>query len=168
MRKVLLLAMMTVALSAQQRYAIQVISAEKEASITPGFIAKIKQLSAPYVHKKIEGKHKVFVGEFHNYETARAYLPEVRSKVSQGAFIVKEEERLAKNPEREQIAVKAEAKMLHFFSKEELSEKAVEAKEEKSAIEEEVFCQPTKKALREAEISAALSFYKSSSFYTFK
>jgi hypothetical protein len=108
------------------------------------------------------------VGDFHNYETARAYLYEVRKKVCRGAFIVKEKELLAQNPEREQIAVKAEAKMLQPPSEEELPEKAVEAKEEKGAIAQEVFCQPTKKALREAEISAALSFYKSSSFYTFK
>lgn len=168
MRKVLLLAMMISALYSQERYAIQVISADNEASITKAFIAKIKQLSAPYVQKRVEGKYKVFVGDFHNYETARAYLYEVRSKVNRGAFVVKEEERLVKNPEREQIAVTAEAIMLHPFSKEELSEKAAEAKEEKGAIKEEVFCQPTKKALREAEISAALSFYKSSSFYTFK
>lgn len=32
---------------------------------------------------------------------------------------------------------------------------------------EEIFCKPTKKALREAEISEALSFYKNSSYYTF-
>lgn len=168
MRKLLLLAMVTAALSAQEKYAIQVISAEKEASITPGFIAKIEQLSAPYVHKKIEGRYKVFVGEFHNYKTARAYLPEVCSKVSRGAFVVKEGELLAKNPEVQKLVVKAEAKMLHPFSKEELPEKAAESKEEKGAIAQEVFCQPTKKALREAEITAALSFYKSSSFYTFK
>jgi hypothetical protein len=30
-----------------------------------------------------------------------------------------------------------------------------------------LFCKPTKKALREAEISEALSFYKNSSYYTF-
>jgi hypothetical protein len=168
MRKFLLLVIMTAALTAQERYAIQVISAENEASITKAFVAKIKQLSAPYVQKRIAGKHKVFVGDFHNYETARAYLYEVRKKVCRGAFIVKEKELLAQNPEREQIAVKAEAKMLQPPSEEELPEKAVEAKEEKGAIAQEVFCQPTKKALREAEISAALSFYKSSSFYTFK
>lgn len=168
MRKFLLLVMMTAALSAQERYTIQVISAEDEASITKAFIAKIKQLSAPYVQKRIEGKYKIFVGNFHNYETSRAYLYEVRSKVSQGAFVVKEKELLAKKPEREQIAVSAEAKILQPPSEEELPEKAAEAKEEKGAIEQEAFCQPTKKALREAEISAALSFYKSSSFYTFK
>ncbi len=33
---------------------------------------------------------------------------------------------------------------------------------------QELFCKPTKKALREAEITEALSFYKNSSFYTFK
>ncbi|MBE0498027.1 MAG: SPOR domain-containing protein [Campylobacterales bacterium] len=168
MRKFLLLVMMTAALFSQQRYTIQVISADNEASITKAFIAKIKQLSAPYVHKKIEGKQKIFVGNFHNYETARAYLYEVRSKVSQGAFVVKEKELLAKNPEREQIAVSAETKMLQPPLEEKVPEKAAKAKEEKGAIEEEVFCRPTKKALREAEISAALSFYKSSSFYTFK
>jgi hypothetical protein len=169
MRKILLLLlMMTVAMFAQEKYVIQVISAEKEASITPGFIAKIEKLSAPYVHTRIGGMHKVFVGEFHNYETARAYLPEVRSKVSKGAFLVKEGEFLAMKPEREQIAVKEEATSLQLLSQEELPEKAAQAKEEKGAIAQEVFCRPTKKALREADISAALSFYKNSSFYTFK
>ncbi len=32
---------------------------------------------------------------------------------------------------------------------------------------EEIFCKPTKRALREAEISQALSFYKNSSYYRF-
>ncbi len=32
---------------------------------------------------------------------------------------------------------------------------------------EEIFCKPTKRALREAEISEALSFYKKSSYYRF-
>jgi hypothetical protein len=32
---------------------------------------------------------------------------------------------------------------------------------------EEIFCKPTKKALREAEISQALSFYRNSSYYGF-
>ena len=170
MRKILLLflVVMTAALPAQEKYVIQVISTEKKASITPGFIAKIEKLSAPYVHKKIGGMYKVFVGDFHNYETARAYLPEVRSKVSRGAFVAKEGEFLAKKPEHKQVAVKEETKALQPLLQEELPEEVALAKEEKGAIAQEVFCRPTKKALREADISAALSFYKNSSFYTFK
>lgn len=45
-----------------------------------------------------------------------------------------------------------------------------EKKEEETFSEEtsqNLFCKPTKKALREAEISEALSFYTNSSYYTF-
>ncbi len=160
--------MMTSALFSQERYCIQVISAENEASITKAFIAKIKQMSAPYVQKQIEGKYKVFVGDFHSYEVARAYLYEVRKNVSRGAFIVSKNDTSAQHPQVQQIAVMAEVKTLQPFEKEEPSEKTAEAKDDNAAIAEEVFCQPTKKALREAEISSALSFYQSSSFYTFK
>ena len=53
------------------------------------------------------------------------------------------------------------------------TEKSVEKKIEKQEVEtkkvsEEQFCKPTKKALREAEITEALTFYKNSSFYKFK
>jgi hypothetical protein len=45
-----------------------------------------------------------------------------------------------------------------------------EAKTEETFSEktsQDVFCKPTKRALREAEISEALSFYKNSSYYRF-
>ena len=50
------------------------------------------------------------------------------------------------------VAIKGEAKTKELFSKE---------------TTQSLFCKPTKKALREAEISQALSFYKNSSYYGF-
>lgn len=195
MQKILWALTLAAALCAEERYSIQVISAQDEASITEAFMAKVKQTSMPYVQKRIDGKYKIFVGKFPSHEAAASLLPQIREKVSGDAFIAREGEMLTLKPEAnlQKIMVQTEAKMLQPPKTEEQAPEAKSSKTEALEIsrprekvlsakkeikenaetkgknkEEEMFCKPSRKALREAEISAAISFYKDSSFYSFK
>jgi len=166
----------------------------------------VTQMSMPYSQKHIEGKHKVFMGDFQTRKEAESALPEVREKVNKDAFIsVIEDEKkpivLDPKAKMQQAILMAQAKAItkakvdETKPEEEISvdtnttveppkvtqeKEAVQKtesvkKKEKTVVAmkedvkaEEIFCKPTKKALREVEIAEALEFYRNSSFYSFK
>ena len=68
-------------------------------------------------------------------------------------------------PQGEDVLVKKEEQPAESTVSKQVEEPKTVVKENR---DEKLVCKPTKKALREAEIEEALSFYKNSSFYSFK
>ena len=209
MRIFLWLMLLIPLLNADVKCTIQVLSVKEKASITPEFMAKVSAMQMEKTIKYIDGKYKVFIGDFKTKDEASSHLSAVREKVSQDAFVamITQKTPLKADAKMQQMIVLAQAKLLQA-SKQETSvpqaDKPVKTKEEKvntvdilgpkdkivinkketktvvamkdEAKSEEIFseetsqdlfCKPTKRALREAEISQALSFYRNSSYYGF-
>jgi len=196
MLRFLSILILTSALSAAElRYAIQVLSVKDKGSISDAFMAKVKGSSMPFTQKHAKGRYKVFLGEFKSYESAALSLDFVRKKVEKSAFITRMEDRYTLDPKQkmQQAMLLAQARTLKKINTEDtyISEKelatvepikvsgpqekvVIERKETKKVLamqkdvkSEEIYCKPSKRALRESEISDALAFYRQSLYYTF-
>ena len=196
MLRFLSILMLTSALSAGElKYTIQVLSVKDARSITDAFMAKLEAISMRYTQKHIKGRYKVFLGEFKSYESAALSLASVRANVEKSAFITHMEDKYTLDPKQkmQQAMLLAQARTLKKMNKEDthISEKelttvepikisgiqekiVIEKKETKKIVAmqedvktEEIYCKPSKRALRESEISDALAFYKQSLYYTF-
>lgn len=181
---------------AQERFCIEAISVDKKTDIGKDFIRKLSEISWPYKYKEIEGKHKVFVGDFTTRQEAEQVLPKIQEKLNQDAFVTvvdfeDEIAPLSSQSKMQQAALMAKAKMIAKpevkkeeiapVEKQEVALIDIVGPQDKQAIKMEtkkvkkqkvkaiknLVCKPTKKALRETEIADALEFYKNSSFYTF-
>jgi len=189
-------------LFAQDRYTIEVLSIENNASISTEFMSKVHELGLPYIKKDMGGELKVFVGEYKSKASAESALKEVQAKLNKEAFVCESSAKpLTSQQKMQQAMLMAKARTLKKMDAQEVKviekklqsiepvqekmplkrkmqaskeksiepmNKDVEAKERSSKTSENVFCKSSKKALRETEIAQALSFYKNSSFYSFK
>ncbi len=195
----MILLAMALSLVAQDKLSIQVLSTEDNSSITAEFLQKIEKMQLPYQIRQGEGRYRVLVGEFDDYDTAVQCLEDVKQKVTSKAFVVTMPEKKEVNiPEQQmqKVMVMAKARTLEKMQEQEVSEEQMEPMEpvqvarnespspEQNMISkhepkkvvgmqedvktEEIFCKSSKKALRESEISEALSYYKNSSFYQFR
>jgi len=196
MLRFLSILILTSVLSATElRYTIQVLSVKDKDSISDAFMAKVKGSSMPFTQNRVKGRYKVFLGEFRSYESAALSLASVRKKVEKSAFITRMESRYSLNPKQkmQQAMLLAQARTLKKMNTEaaHISEKElatvepikVSGPQEKIVIEKketkkvvamqkdvktgEIYCKPSKRALRESEISDALAFYRKSLYYTF-
>jgi len=207
MQVLLLLMFLTVTLFAQEKYSIQVLSVENNASITQDFMQKVKQTGMPYTIQTMKNaKQRICLGEFTKRKEADKVLKEIQRQVSKDAFVCKAEgsAQILMEPKQkmQHAIVMAKARTLKTVKKDESKievkalkniesievegliqktnipkvnprravplEKEVKTEETVSKkISPSLFCKPTKRLLREQEISTALSFYKNSSYYTF-
>ena len=194
MRIFLCILMFTSLVSAvSQKYTIQVLSMEHNASISPEFMKRVHELGLPYVKKDTEGELKVYIGEYKSKEAAESALKDIQTKISKDAFVCESKaEALTSQQKMQQAMLMAKARTLKKMKTDEVKEtklRSVEAvhsqeapakvvimkKDTKTVVgmqkdikTEEMFCKSSKKSLREYEISEALAFYRSSSYYTFK
>ena len=188
--------MLTAIVSADEvKYAIQVLNVQDKEAITPAFVSKAKAVPMLYRKKYIDGRYKVFLGEFNSHEEATSQLALVREKVQKDAFVVRMEDEFILDPKQkmQQAMVMAQARTLEKMKKPEIKimSKELETVEPvkvsgpekkilivkhdtKSVVgmkedvkTEKIYCKPSKKALRESEISDALAFYRKSSYYKF-
>lgn len=196
MRSLLILSILFVLSHAKERLCIEALSVENKTDISKDFIRKLSKISWAYEYREIEGKHKIFIGDFTTRQEAEKALPSIQDKLNKEAFVTvlnveDTTESLSSQAKMQKAALMAKAKMIT---------KPVDKKEEKPSIEKEkivlidivgpqekkpiqvktkvvkkqkvkvvqnIVCKPSKKALRETEISDALEFYKNSSFYKF-
>jgi len=181
MRSFLWMIMLTSLLSAEsEKYAIQVISAQYQGSITEALLKKVQAMSMPYIQKRINKQHKVFLGDFPTYSQAASNLERVRDKVERTAFVrrmnhemkTRMKEKTHNNKPLTQTRTSKEMieKGPELVSKRMESIEPVKVPQNqmssKSSPESSV-CKASKKVLRESEISDALAFYRESSFYQF-
>jgi len=181
--------------AAEAGYCIQVLSVKEQASITDAFMDKIKAIPIVYTQKKENEHYTICVGGYKTYVEASSELATIREQIHPDAFIVRVEDETVLQPQQkmQQAMLMAQARTLLKMKKEEVevSETELETVEpikvaelqEKIVIEkietktvaamgedvktEKIYCKPSKKMLRESEISDALAFYRQSSFYTF-
>lgn len=196
MRSVLLFLILTVFIQAEDRYCIEVLSVKDKASISQELMGKVTKMRMPHSVKYIDGHYKVFLGKFETREAAKPVLDEVRKNISEEAIVTLYQEKkrasqLDPNAAMQQAILMAQAKALAKTNESEehnaTIDKPLEASttkdttaaeetkpvkivviKQKAEKKEDSFCKPSKKILREAEISEALEFYKNSSFYSFK
>lgn len=183
----------SLSLLAQEKYTIEVLSMEHNASISPEFMTKVHKHGLPYVKKDVDGELKVYIGEYKSKEAAESALKEIQSKISKDAFVCESKAQpLTSQQKMQQAMLMAKARTLKKMKTDEVQETKLEsieavhskeapakivitAKDTKAVIgmqedvkTEEMFCKSSKKALRESEISDALAFYRNSSYYSFK
>lgn len=196
MRVLLIICIFSVLSYAQERFCIEALSVDKTADISKDFIRKLSSMSLPYEYKEIEGKYKVFIGDFSTRQEAEQVLPKIHDKLNKDAFIKAfhledKTEPLSSQAKMQQAALMAKAKMITKLADKKEETPSIEkqkivlidiagpqekkpvkvkpklVKKQKVKVSQNVVCKPNKKALRETEISAALEFYKNSSFYKF-
>lgn len=195
MKYILIIITFSLSVLSADKYAIQVISVEHNASITDTFMQKLTTTGLPYVEEKIEGERRVYVGKFKTQEEANQALEEVRKKVSKDAFVCEQEGAVTNDPKlkMQQAMLMAKArtlkKMKEGESKPEVKELEtiepikvdvpkkkiiIKRKDTKTIVAmkedvktQEIYCKDTKQALRESEIASAIAFYEKSSYYTF-
>jgi len=182
-------------LLAGEKFSIQVISVKKDASITDEFMQKVITTGLPYSKEEVQGEERIYLGDFKSKEEASKALVNIRKNVSSDAFICEGGKAITNdaNLKMQQAMLMAKARTLKKMKEGEVkpteqeletiepikvdttkkklvikrkdTKKIVPMKEE--AKTEEIFCKDTKQALRESEIASAISFYETSSYYTF-
>ena len=187
-----LLMFASIVTASSEKYTIEVLSIENNASVSSEFMNKVHELGLPYVKKDMDGELKVYIGEYKSKAAAESALKDVQNKVSADAFVCESKaEPLTSQQKMQQAMLMAKARTLKKMDKDEIEETklpTVEAVHSKDAPEkivitkketktvigmqddvktEEMFCKTSKKALRESEISEAVAFYRNSSFYKF-
>ncbi len=197
MRSILFLMIVTLflhVLHAKEQYCIEVLSTKDKTSITREIMDKVIQMKHSHSVRYMDGEYKLILGNFETSKAAEAVLDEVRTNINKEAVVTLYQEKkrasqLDSKAKMQQAMLMAQAKALtktkvneeHNITIEEVSqifencEENVTEKEsvknvtltEPRSVEIESFCKSSKKALREAEISEALEFYKNSSFYSF-
>lgn len=188
--------MLTAIVSADEAvYAIQVLNVKAKEAVTPAFVTKAKAVPMLYRKKHIDGRYKVFLGEFKTHEEAVSNLTLVREQVNKDAFVVRMEDEYVLDPKQkmQQAMLMAQARTLEKMKKEEVKivtkeletvepikvpkseKKIIVVKHDTKSVvgmkedakTEKIYCKPSKKVLRESEISDALAFYRKSSYYNF-
>jgi hypothetical protein len=155
-----------------ESYWIQVLSVDANTTVDKQFLQRLEAAQYPYETVTEKGKLKVCIGGFDSEVAALKTLSDVRCKIASDAFIVK--------GHASALAVKVESvpaalAVIQEGKKEpEVAKTADQAKTEVSAaaVSEQPAAQPCvcicdKHALRKAEITNALSYYKNSSHYRF-
>ena len=197
MRLLLIIYIFSALSYAQERLCIEVLSVDKKTDISKDFIRKLSKISLAYEYKEVAGRHKIFVGDFATRKDAELVLPKIQAELNKDAFVTvvnfeDKTEVLSSQAKMQHAALMAKAQMIiKPIDKKEKEKPAIEkqkvvlidivgpqekkviktkpkiVKKQKVKVVKNLVCKSTKKALRETEISDALEFYKSSSFYTF-
>ena len=173
----LTLLVMSTALWAET-YRIQVLSTDANATVDKAFKVRLDASKYPYETVVKAGKKRICVGSYDSYLSALKALRDVRCKIATDAFIVKDAEsapavKVEKVPEA--LAVIQEGKKIPDAVKTAETAKAempkadakVETVEKEEAAAQPCICICDKHALRKAEITNALSYYKNSPHYRF-
>lgn len=161
-------------------YWIQVLSIDAAGEIEGAFTKRIDKLG--YTHETIveSGRKKVRIGTFSDYQKARGSLGAIRCQVATDAFIVEEASIPAVETVPRELAVIRPATMPEKKNEVASSEPKsgpMQAEPKAVTVPEQAesgcpkaapcTCICDRHALRKAEISAALSYYKNSPNYRF-
>jgi len=180
--RIFLLMIMSLSLMAEVSFSIEVLSVKDKGEISDAFMEKVNAMDLPFTTHHSKGNYRVLVGDFKSVKEAEKILADVQVKVNEKAFITTGMDIVEVDPQQKmvQAMIMAQARALRA-PKEEVKrkisqgieikapegERLMKKRKKMEVLKKEIFCTSSKKALREAQIAQALTFYRNSSYYSF-